>query len=70
MAGDKNKDAVEGSDAVDLAGMSEDRFKQYLRLECLKLAEVNGRIHGKATAVLPADAELLFGYVTTGKSKG
>ncbi len=69
MAGDKNKDAVEASDPVELAGMSEDRFRQYLRLECLKLAEVNGRVHGKATAVLPADAELLFGYITTGKFK-
>lgn len=49
-----------------LAGMSEDRWAQFVRLEALKIATADGARHGKAAPHCIADAVGLNAYVIKG----
>ena len=70
MVDKKQSDPVEATDAVTAAGMSDARFAQFVRLESLKVAEANGRAHGKIGQLVISDAVLFAGYVMSGKAPG
>lgn len=62
----KNDEKVTATSAAEVAGMSDERFAQWLRMEAVKVAEASGRVHGKMIDLVLPDAEKVVKYCQSG----